>query len=130
MNTTCYDHRDRPKAAPGCKTCFRITLECRIVRKTVDAFLKAGYALNVNNGGDDDELEKPTTHKPTILKALREADEDYLKVFAPTDYLDAWNYKGWVRFVYGNDGWDVISDYTTNLEAALKPVNDYVDTLQ
>ena len=23
---------------------------------------------------------------------------------------------GWVYLVFGNDGWDVISDYTTNLE--------------
>jgi hypothetical protein len=30
---------------------------------------------------------------------------------------------------YGNDGWDVISDYGLSLEAILKPVMEYVDRL-
>lgn len=33
-------------------------------------------------------------------------------------------YRHWVRMVPGN-GPDYISDYTTNLESVLKPVNDY-----
>lgn len=33
-------------------------------------------------------------------------------------------FKYWVRLVPGN-GPDVISDYTTNLETILKPVNDF-----
>lgn len=36
---------------------------------------------------------------------------------------------GWVRFVYGNDGHDVISDYTTNLESVLEPINAYAESL-
>jgi hypothetical protein len=29
----------------------------------------------------------------------------------------------------GNNGWDVISDYTVNLEKVLKPINEYADSL-
>ncbi len=37
---------------------------------------------------------------------------------------------GWVRFIYGNDGWDVISDYTTNLEPVMKLVQPLIDRLE
>jgi len=30
---------------------------------------------------------------------------------------------------YGNDGWDVISDYTTNLEDTLAPLNKWCQEL-
>ena len=38
-------------------------------------------------------------------------------------------YKYWIMLVPGN-GCDVISDYTTNLEAIIKPVNDFAATFQ
>lgn len=31
--------------------------------------------------------------------------------------------EGWVYVVMGNDGWDVISDYTTNLEPLMSGAN-------
>lgn len=34
---------------------------------------------------------------------------------------------GWIRLVFGNDGYDLISDYSTSLEEFLKPVNDLAD---
>jgi hypothetical protein len=34
-----------------------------------------------------------------------------------------------VRFVYGNDGYDVINDYTVDLEDVLKSVNEYADRM-
>jgi len=37
---------------------------------------------------------------------------------------------GWVYFVYGNDGWDVVSDYTTNLEAVLKGSGELAERLE
>ena len=38
-------------------------------------------------------------------------------------------YLGWVWFVYGNDGYDVISDYTANekIEALMVNVNKLAD---
>jgi hypothetical protein len=34
---------------------------------------------------------------------------------------------GWVRFIYGNGGWDVINDYTTNLEPWMTNVDAIAD---
>ena len=38
-------------------------------------------------------------------------------------------YNYWVRLVPGN-GADVLSDYTTNLETVLKPVNEFAEQFQ
>ena len=87
----------------------RQKIEQTIARAVVDALLAAGFALGVYDG--EDIVIYHSTSKAAILKALFDTDEDYLYVYEGTDL-----HRGWVRFVYGNDGWDVISDYTVNLE--------------
>lgn len=101
----------------------RIEVEKRIVKKTVKDLLAAGYFLAVYDG----EEEHPVTDNIKKLHdALMETDEDYLFVFTKDDKEEK---MGWVRFVYGNDGWDVICDYTTNLEDVLKDVNELAQEL-
>lgn len=128
----CYDHRDRP-VMPACNTCQRIALEGKIVRMTAKALLDLGYALQVYDG-EESRPAQPVTSLPAILAELMETNDEYLLVFHTTTTADdqtAIDPKcyGWVRFVYGNDGADVISDYTTNLEEDLKAVNDYCQSL-
>jgi hypothetical protein len=97
--------------------------EREIREKTVDALLAAGYGLNLHNGGDAEELTYYTFDRAEILAAMNLTDEEWLlakKLNGPS---------GWVRFVYGNDGWDVINDYSVNLEDVLAPVNEYADSL-
>lgn len=120
----CNNHRGRTDLPRLCHTCQRIAAEQDIVTRTVDALLAAGYALQTDIEGDP-RPTRPTRDRAAILAQLMAVDDEYLGVF-----LD--NHKradGWVRFVYGNDGWDVVSDYTTNLESVLAPVNAYADTL-
>ena len=64
------------------------------------------------------------------MAAMFTTDEDRLWFSRPEDE----NLKGspernhgWVYFVYSNDGHDVISDYTTNLEGLLKKANLLAD---
>lgn len=130
----CYDHRERAEFPVLCATCQRIRVEQRIVTKTIDALLKAGYALYVDGQGDDNRPEQPSTSYTDVRAEVQETDDDYLMVFKP----DAANREpqhvgytciGYVRFVYGNDGYDVISDYSCNLEDRLKPINAFADTL-
>jgi hypothetical protein len=57
-----------------------------------------------------------------------EVDDEHLGVFQAADATGVERVCrpfAWVRFVYGNDGYDVISDYTTSLEAVLAPINDW-----
>src|SRR5262252_875557 len=87
----------------------RIAIEKRIARKVVDALLTAGFAITVSNGGDEDEIVK-STDASAIKAVMFATDDERLHT-----YKDGKPF-GWVWFVYGNDGWDVICDYTVNLE--------------
>lgn len=114
-------------------TLKRIQLEQRIVRKVVDALLKAGYALATDQGDHRfyDEVN-PTTKRSDILADCGETDDEYLGVFKAEEATGERRVVqplGYVYFVYGDNGHDVISDYTVNLEAVLQPVLDYCDRL-
>lgn len=117
----CYDHKYNV-VMPACQTCHRIALERDIVTRTIDALLTAGYIVK--------ESEDDTWHntKEHTLALLFDLDDAFLMATSSANESNH-THSGWVRFVFGNDGWDVISDYTTNLEDVLKPVNDYVDSI-
>jgi hypothetical protein len=87
----------------------RIAVEKRIARKVVDVLLAAGFALSLNNGGDEYEI-KNSTDASAIKAAMFATDEERLYAMQCDRCV------GWVYFVYGNDGWDVICDHTVNLE--------------
>lgn len=100
----------------------RQSVEKRIVRRVVADALAAGYALNVNNGGDGPELSQPTTKRRTILKELFATSDEHLLCYKEGKRV------GWVYFVYGN-GTDVVSDNTTNLDGVLKGAQELADRL-
>jgi hypothetical protein len=87
----------------------RINAEKRIARLTVDSLLRAGFELAINNGGDEMEVER-TSDERKLYKGLQATDEDVL-----ITYRDG-KRAGYAQFVYGNDGFDVLADYTINLE--------------
>lgn len=62
---------------------------------------------------------------------MSDQDGGGLFVYAAEDggEMPKGGYNYWVRLVAGN-GADVISDYTTNLETVLKPVNDFAKQFQ
>ena len=94
--------------------------EYAIMSATVDALLAAGFPLTVFDGEED--TVKASRDREAILNALRTTDDDYLIV-------EDGSKTKWVRFVYGNSGWDVINDYSTSLERILAPVNALADSL-
>lgn len=106
---------------------MNVKLRQQVERKIAGAFIseaiKQGYSMTVNNGGDTDEIE-PTADKRTILDAMFATDDEHLIVYAGGKRI------GWVRFIYGNGGWDVISDYTTNLEHLMGPANTLAAKLE
>lgn len=91
----------------------RQAVEVAILKATVKALLAAGFTLSVFDGEEDHLIvdnKAGSTNTEAIYKALYETDEDYLNAWKDGKIF------GWVRFVYGNDGYDVISDYSVNLE--------------
>ncbi len=100
---------------------MRRHVEKVIARRVILDLLHAGFTLNVNCGDEDDELPEPSNKAKTVLDAMFAADEDWLLVFQDGKRI------GWVYFVYGNDGWDVVSDYTVNLESHMAGANTLAD---
>lgn len=99
---------------------LRQELEKRIARRCILDLIEAGYTVSVYDG--EEVTVKCSTKGTEILAAMMTTDEDYL--FA----MDAnGKREGWVRFIYGNSGWDVINDYTVNLEDALKRTNALIE---
>lgn len=95
---------------------MRQEVERKIITACVDALLQAGFTLSVSDYDDDDkEIENPITDSSDkSLDTITQWDDCYLWVHHADDASD--ESFGWIRFIYGNDGWDVINDYTVNLE--------------
>src|SRR4030095_6813035 len=99
---------------------LRQELERRIARRAILHLLAAGYSVTVYDG--EERTVNASTKTIEVLKAMMTTDEDYLIA------IDAeGKERGWIRFVYGNDGWDVINDYTVNLEPALTRTNALIE---
>ncbi len=114
----CSRHQNSPTRA-YCPTCARMTVEYKIVMMTAKSLLANGYAIAVNDG--DEIVLDYTADLPAIEAALFTTDEDYFfsrKQGEPD---------GWIRFIYGNDGPDVINDYTLSLEPIMTKVDAYAD---
>ncbi|HEY4963266.1 MAG TPA: hypothetical protein VIH90_01035 [Candidatus Saccharimonadales bacterium] len=100
----------------------RAKIEFEIVYRTIKAARKAGYTLSV-----DDEPDSSKLDDAGLLDLLFNLDDAWLTLFPK----DCYNQKsGWIRFVFGNDGYDVICDYSVNLEFLIDPINAYANNLQ
>ena len=97
----------------------RAVVELKICRMIIQDAHAAGYVLAV----DDFEEVSGIMDERDLIDLLFNLDDAYLFFYRPTDTTEAGR-KGWVRFVFGNDGYDVVNDYTTNLEkTVLKRAN-------
>lgn len=87
-------------------------MEAAIVRNAVHELLDHGFTLSVDTGGEDYEIDR-SVDPDAVIAELMNTDEDRLLARAGESI------KGWVHFVYGNDGHDVICDMTVSLEPYL-----------
>lgn len=99
---------------------LRIELERKIARAFVKQALAAGFRIEIDNG---EERTGPLDTVSSVLGKMFQTDEDWVYLKHKTIDWMLTDGAGWVRFVYGNDGWDVISDYTTNLEGLMGEAN-------
>ena len=98
-------------------------LEKLVLKSAIAELLGHGFYLSVNDG-EETTLVRSFDADATFAATMT-TDEDYLHVHrlvTPTH--------GWVRFIYGNDGWDVINDYATVLEPYLVKTNALTDEMQ
>lgn len=96
---------------------FRINLERRIIRKYLKTLVNAGYKLKVFDGGE---------YFPWTIKA-DEALEQVRAVDDATVYAQARGKEYALRFIQGNDPWEVLNDYSVALEGLLDPITDFYE---
>lgn len=101
----------------------RQRMERAIARRIVRDALAAGYRLNVDNGGDTDELPAPSASFKEVTGAMFATDDEYLRLYKDGKRV------GSVYLVYGNDGYDAICDYSVSLESLLSGANALADRL-
>ncbi|KGX18782.1 hypothetical protein [Burkholderia pseudomallei] len=100
----------------------RIEIEKQIVEKIVVDAVAAGFKLSVFDG-EETAISK-STDKDKILAQLFACEVEYLR-FWKFDVI-----VGTVTLVYGNDGWDVISDHHVCLEDVLKGATELANQLE
>ena len=105
----------------------RQAIERKIVEQVIDAAFDQSYTIRIDNGGEEDEMiicRTPDDAKANIMQT----DEEYLHFFKWDFDESKWVGHGWVWCVYGNDGWDVIADYSAEGPVA-KIVDPIVDAI-
>lgn len=94
-------------------------LERQIVAKVVMDLLSNGFVLHYYCE-DQDENINVLNASDKSLAGLFDYDEQIL-------YASRSDCTGWVRFIYGGDGWDVINDYSVNLDKYLAEANAFAE---
>jgi hypothetical protein len=103
---------------------LRQRIERAIVGRCVRDALRAGYSVSVNDG--EGFPIRRSRNATLIMRALFSTDEERLYIHAS----DTGRRVGWVFLVYGNDGPDVIADYTCNLESMLAGAEACAEALE
>lgn len=99
-------------------------IEKKIIRQLIEDAIKAGYSITVSDG--EETVITQSTEINKIIKVMFSTDEDVL--FLHRNNEAGWF--GWVRLIYGNDGYDVIADYTVNLEHIMNGANKISEKYQ
>lgn len=92
------------------------------IQQTIRTLKAGGWDLDfVFDGGAD----IPVTGEQEAIDAIMSVDDAYLNVKVSSErYQGRVNETGWVRFVLGNEPYEVINDYTVNLSDAIDPMTD------
>jgi hypothetical protein len=121
----CAEHRPTPPyrgtpatatAGKFCETCARLRVERLIAERVTRDLIAAGFALDVFDG--EETTLKNSREVGAVMPALMTTDEDHLIARRP----EAPSTSASVLFVYGNGGFDVISDYSVSLEPVIGPI--------
>jgi hypothetical protein len=99
----------------------RARLERRIVRSLVTELLAHGLTLAVFNG---EECYPATNDRQLLYSQLIETDEDII------DVMSGDIHKGSIKLTYGNDGFDVMSDWHTCLDTLMPKTLALVEYLE
>jgi len=84
----------------------RQMIEREIIAALAQAAISRGYSVAIDNG---EELKPRTKSLEVVMGQVMETDTETMVAY--NDELTA---MGWFDLVYGNDGWDVVADHSTD----------------
>ena len=92
--------------------------ERAIAERLVTDAIAQGYQVSVNDG--EAWVVKRSTDSKAIMAALFSTDEDYIRIRKDGEETSV----GTFTLIYGNDGWDVIADwsYSAETEAVMQRI--------
>ena len=92
--------------------------ERAIAERLVTDAIAQGYQVSVNDG--EAWVVKRSTDSKAIMAALFSTDEDYIRIRKDGEETSV----GTFTLIYGNDGWDVIADwsYSAETEAQMEQI--------
>ena len=105
----------------------RMRMEKKMASGLIKACLRRGYFVTIDNGEDKPIVQSKNYRK--IMNQLWQTDEEHVLI-----YDSVGKYLGWFFLVYGNDGWDLISDFSDNAACAaiwdedMQPLADRVES--
>lgn len=119
INSLCSTHQETP-TTQRCETCERMLGERMVARVCIADLLDHDYAISVNDG--EETTLVTSTDQDAILAAMFSTGQDFLLVHKKLQDGAGFhaNHHSFVHFVYGNSGWDVMSDWGTSLDEAFK----------
>ena len=100
----------------------RMAAERAVARRVVSDLIAAGYSLDLDDGGDELVVRR-SVDVDEVCAAMHTVDEEMLVARGNTTGKRG----GVVNFVYGNDGWDAVNDYSVTLDAVIDPINRWCD---
>lgn len=91
-------------------------IERRLTRRVLRALRAGGYEVAAADGDGDIAWG---VDERGMMALCMDLDDAWIVVRRPGEA----EHCGWVKLVYGNDtGWDLISDYTVNLDPEIEPI--------
>jgi hypothetical protein len=105
-------------AYAGHDTKRRLKIEEKIVKRVIRDMLAAGFKISVHDG--EEIVLQPSTDAEVIAAAMFSTDDD--RLICTKDDV-----RGFVQFIYGNDGVDVINDYSISLGGVMQRIARWIE---
>jgi hypothetical protein len=100
----------------------RIKVEGRIARSLVNELLAQGFTLSVYDG--EDYAIQNSNSASAVIAAMASTDFDHVIGRNAETAVSCL-----AVFIYGNDGWDVIADSSSNLDELTPKTQSLIDKL-
>lgn len=102
-------------------------IERKIAAKAVEDILAAGHNITIAYHDSNSDTIVQSTDAAAIVAELNQCDVEYLLVHQAGS--NRFEHMGWVELIYGNDGHDLIANYTNSLEPLLAGAEALADQI-